>query len=120
MLRISSFSRNSYAALIAASLVLSSAMPVRAADSNAGSTSKVVNTLKKITPEQKRQIVIVASSHSNDLTGRIAQKPWPAPVGHRQPRESDVAATAQLLPENADERRLDQELKAKLIICRGC
>lgn len=115
MSRVSSLSRTSYAALIALSLVSSSAAPVLA-DSNANSTRGTVDT------QQNRQVVSVASFQNNDLARQSAQKPkpWPAPVGHRQPRASDVAATAQLSTANAEEERLDQELKAKLIICRGC
>jgi len=43
-----------------------------------------------------------------------------APVGHRQPRLSDISASAQLSPPDLELRRLDEEIDRKLIICRGC
>jgi hypothetical protein len=43
-----------------------------------------------------------------------------APVGHRQPRPSDVPETAQLSPSDLELRRLDEEIDRKLTICRGC
>jgi hypothetical protein len=43
-----------------------------------------------------------------------------APVGHRQPRPSDISATTQLSPPDLELRRLDEEIDRKLIICRGC
>ena len=41
----------------------------------------------------------------------------PAPVGHRQPRASDIPADAQRAPERV---RRDRELDKQLWICRGC
>jgi hypothetical protein len=43
-----------------------------------------------------------------------------APVGHRQPRPSDVSETTQLSPSDLELRRLDEEIDRKLIICRDC
>ncbi|MET4385479.1 hypothetical protein ABIB73_001214 [Bradyrhizobium sp. F1.4.3] len=43
-----------------------------------------------------------------------------APVGHRQPRPSDISAATQLSPPDLELRRLDEEIDRKLIICRGC
>lgn len=49
---------------------------------------------------------------------QLARLPWPAPVGHRQPRVSDVPAEG--LSGLERERWLDRELDRKLVICRGC
>jgi hypothetical protein len=56
--------------------------------------------------------------HEADGTVQIARHPWPAPVGHHQPRASDVGADA--LPSAERDRWLDTELDRKLVICHGC
>ncbi|OPY98546.1 hypothetical protein A5906_30970 [Bradyrhizobium sacchari] len=43
-----------------------------------------------------------------------------APVGHRQPRPSDLLEPVQTLPVDTELRRLDEEIDRKLIICRHC
>lgn len=43
-----------------------------------------------------------------------------APVGHRQPRPSDVPDGTQLSPFDSELRRLDEEIDKRLTICRGC
>lgn len=43
-----------------------------------------------------------------------------APIGHRQPRPSDMSEPVQAAPGDAELRRLDAEIDRKLIICRGC
>lgn len=50
------------------------------------------------------------------LTSRL---PWPAPVGHRQPRRDEVPQS-EISAWERQQRQLDQELNRKLIICRGC
>jgi hypothetical protein len=50
----------------------------------------------------------------------VAAMPWPAPVGHRQPRADD-SVDGTRFPGNAPgDVWLDQELDDKLRICRGC
>ena len=46
----------------------------------------------------------------------------PAPVGHRQPRASDIPAGAQSFMNDEDRRQLqpERELDKQLQICRGC
>lgn len=43
-----------------------------------------------------------------------------APIGHRQPRLSDMSRPMQATPADVELRRLDDEIDRKLIICRGC
>jgi hypothetical protein len=43
-----------------------------------------------------------------------------APIGHRQPRQSDMAAPVQATRVDTELQRLDVEIDRKLIICRGC
>ena len=49
------------------------------------------------------------------------QGPWPAPVGHRQPRADQVPPEKNLnnpnYPSNREDAALDRKLKS---ICRGC
>jgi hypothetical protein len=66
-----------------------------------------------------RNVDTVTPSGKDDLAVQIARLPWPAPVGHRQPRASEVATT-QLSPSDTEQRQQDEELDRKLLICRGC
>jgi len=55
-----------------------------------------------------------ANSSSSSKTGRIPE----APVGHRQPKASDVpAGTESGYTESAQDKELDRKIKS---ICRGC
>jgi len=54
-------------------------------------------------------------SGASSLGSRVA----PAPVGHRQPRASDIKQTEKTAAE-IQEEKLQAELERKLKICRGC
>jgi hypothetical protein len=43
-----------------------------------------------------------------------------APVGHRQPRASDLPANTERTNEEQNQIQRDRELDKKLWICRGC
>jgi hypothetical protein len=43
-----------------------------------------------------------------------------APVGHRQPRASDIPANIQKTESDLREERVNRELDKKLRICRNC
>jgi hypothetical protein len=45
--------------------------------------------------------------------------PWQAPVGHRQPEETDIGKV-QPLPSDRELQTLDKAIDEKLTICRGC
>jgi hypothetical protein len=45
---------------------------------------------------------------------------WQAPVGHFQPRASDIPIGIPLSPSRAELEARDRELDEKLKICRGC
>jgi hypothetical protein len=47
-------------------------------------------------------------------------RPWPAPVGHRQPRVEDIPQGVSQNASAAEQERLDRVLGRKLMICRGC
>jgi hypothetical protein len=50
---------------------------------------------------------------------RYGRAPFPAPVGHRQPRAADIPKSAKAAADPIDERETLQ-LNRKLNICRGC
>lgn len=58
-----------------------------------------------------------ADRESATLTSHL---PWLAPIGHRQPRHADVPQSDEVSAWEREQRRVDQELDRKLIICRGC
>jgi hypothetical protein len=88
--------------VVAASFLFGSAPGVAA-----GSTTSAVHSLA------------TSSSGHDDVSAKFASVRQ-APVGHRQPRPSDVPETTQLSPPDLELRRLDEEIDRKLIICRGC
>ena len=49
-----------------------------------------------------------------------AQLPWLAPVGHRQPHQTDVPRHEAISAWERQQQQFDHELDRKLIICRGC
>jgi hypothetical protein len=50
---------------------------------------------------------------SNETTS----KPWPAPVGHRQPRAIDIPASASHQNLDPEDANVDRKISG---ICRGC
>ena len=43
-----------------------------------------------------------------------------APIGHRQPRPSEISGPVRASPADDELRRIDADINRKLIICRGC
>jgi hypothetical protein len=62
----------------------------------------------------------VAPSLRDNAAGEFAALARQAPIGHRQPRMSDVPDSTKLSPTDLELRRLDEEIDRKLTICRGC
>jgi len=58
-----------------------------------------------------------AKTPSIELTSR---RPWLAPVGHRQPRQTDVPQSGVVSAWERQQQQFDRELDRKLVICRGC
>ena len=50
--------------------------------------------------------------------GAVRTSPLPAPVGHRQPRASDIPTPPP--GDNAEETEPRDDINEKLRICRGC
>lgn len=59
-------------------------------------------------------------SPDNPAPTRFADLYRQAPIGHRQPRPSDLSTPVQATRVDAELRRLDDEIDRKLVICRGC
>jgi hypothetical protein len=62
--------------------------------------------------DNARQVVAAA-----EQTASLVRQ---APIGHRQPRAADIPGGAQSSPLELEQRRQDEELDRRLIICRGC
>jgi hypothetical protein len=63
----------------------------------------------------------VQDKRSPETTGSaVAPGVPPAPVGHRQPRASDIPADTQRTAPDERQVQRDRELDKKLWICRGC
>ena len=62
----------------------------------------------------------VPVSASADHALPTSHLPWLAPVGHRQPRLSEVPQADAVSAWERKQQQLDRELDRKLIICRGC
>ena len=71
-------------------------------------------------------LAVVASPAAIAQTGNQPsaspkQGPWPAPVGHRQPRVDQVPSEKNLSDPNDPTNREDADLDRKIkSICRGC
>jgi hypothetical protein len=61
-----------------------------------------------------------APSPRDNAVGQFAALDRQAPIGHRQPRASDVPDNTESSPTDLELRRLDEEIDRKLTICRGC
>ena len=53
-------------------------------------------------------------------TPGMIEAAWPAPLGHFQPRASDIPTGIPLSPSRAEQESLDRDIDEKLKICRGC
>jgi hypothetical protein len=53
------------------------------------------------------------------VASETTTKPWPAPVGHRQPRAADLSASGPATPQTLDQEDADIDRKIRGV-CRGC
>jgi hypothetical protein len=60
-----------------------------------------------------------AATSLQGSSSRRLPLPWPAPIGHRQPKATDVPDEP-LSEFEVEQKRMDSELDRKLLICRGC
>jgi hypothetical protein len=65
-------------------------------------------------------LAVMTPPRHDDSAAMIAGLFREAPIGHRQPRAIDVPENPQLSPADLEQRRLDEEINRKLVICRGC
>ena len=63
----------------------------------------------------------IAQTGTGSSSSSDKQSPWPAPVGHRQPRADQVPSEKDINnpnnPANREDAALDKKIKS---ICRGC
>ena len=63
----------------------------------------------------------IAQTGTGSSSSLDKQSPWPAPVGHRQPRADQVPSEKDINnpsnPANREDAALDKKIKS---ICRGC
>jgi hypothetical protein len=83
------------------------------------------------TPSRRREDVVVSRGTANSMALApsfrpsmpgveiITIRPWPAPVGHRQPRAADVAASTSVFQYVLDQEDANVDRKIS-DICRGC
>ena len=121
MSHILSLARRHRAALIATTLILGSAAPAFAANHEAESSIVLADARAESAAGQNREGPCATPFRKENVARHFpVQKPWPAPVGHRQPRASDIPVNVQLSSAEREAQRLDRELDKKLVICRGC
>lgn len=95
-------SMTSGAAIAVATLLLGSASLAHAVENDARGTKSGLGGINYV-----------------DNTATVAPAPRQAPVGHRQPRISDVPASTPP-PLDLELRREDEMINRKIIICRAC
>ena len=82
------------------------------------------------TPSRRREDVVVSRGTANNMElpssfhpsmpgKETTTKPWSAPVGHRQPRAADVAASTSVSQYVLDQEDANVDRKISGI-CRGC
>jgi hypothetical protein len=62
----------------------------------------------------------ISATADHASTVLSSQLPWLAPVGHRQPHETDVPQHEAVSAWERQQQQAERELDHKLIICRGC
>ena len=75
------------------------------------------------TPLQRPGVVVVGRGTADAVAStdgrQTTTRPWPAPVGHRQPRAADVptstSGSQQILDQ--EDARVDRSIRS---VCRGC
>jgi hypothetical protein len=85
------------------------------------SAGGLAGTAADTRPERAaHSLAIVKRPRDDDSATMIAELFRQAPIGHRQPRAIDVPENPQLSPADLEQRRQDEQINRKLIICRGC
>jgi hypothetical protein len=103
------------AALIAYALAVASVIALHEAVGQSASLQSRPTTLKpEIGSRAGPRLIRVASLETGNLP-----KPWPAPVGHRQPKAADVMATLPDSPDFVDRENASVDHKIRGV-CVGC
>ena len=107
----------SYAAVVAAGLVLFGLLSPTAATAQQ-SASAVTDLSVSAPATDGARHAVAARPDRNGATPLTSHSPWLAPVGHRQPRRADVPKDEASTARERQQFRLDRERDRKLIICR--
>lgn len=78
------------------------------------SRASILNRLIRTIASTAVFISLLSPAHAT------ARLPWPASVGHRQPQRADIPHSGAVSTWEREQRRFDQELDRRLVICRGC
>ena len=106
-----------YAAIVAAGLVLFGLLSPTTV--TAKQRARVATDLSvSATATDGASHAVAAKPDRNGTTPLTSRLPWLAPVGHRQPRSSDVPQDEAHAARARHQFRLDNELDRKLVICR--
>jgi len=108
-----------YAAVIAGVVLLGLASPARAT-AQQDRASTLTDTLARATATDDNSHAAPGRHNPNDTIALTSHLPWLAPVGHRQPRKSDVPQNEAASSWESQQQQLNEELDRKLVICRGC
>jgi hypothetical protein len=81
--------------------------------------STLTDPLARATATDDNSHAALVRHNLNDTIALTSRLPWLAPVGHRQPRKSDVPQNEAASWES-QQQQLNEELDRKLVICRGC
>ncbi len=107
-----------YAAVIAGVVLLGLVSPAMAA-AQQDRVSTLTDPLARATATDDNSHAALVRHNLNDTIALTSRLPWLAPVGHRQPRKSDVPQNEAASWES-QQQQLNEELDRKLVICRGC
>jgi hypothetical protein len=107
-----------YAAVIAGVVLLGLVSPAMAA-AQQDRVSTLTDPLARATATDDNSHTVLVRHNLNDTIELTSHLPWLAPVGHRQPRKSDVPQNEAASSWESQQQQLNEELDRKLVICRG-
>ncbi len=108
-----------YVAAVAGVVLLGLVSPANAT-AQQERVSTLTGPLARATATDDNSHAAVVRQNLNDTIALTSHLPWLAPVGHRQPRTSDVPQNEAASSWENQQQQLNEELDRKLVICRGC
>jgi hypothetical protein len=108
-----------YVAAVAGVVLLGLVSPANAT-AQQERVSTLTGPLARATATDDNSHAALGRHNPNDTIALTSHLPWLAPVGHRQPRKSDVPQNEAASSWESQQQQLNEELDRKLAICRGC